>query len=250
MLNFYTYIGSLRLQTYTLLLGLGIVIVAISGLYRQRAQAGRFADVYLGALIGGVVGARGLHVLLNWRHFAYTPEEILQFSSGGLDWHGAVWGGLIGLVLMARWRRVNVVTLLESLTLAVPLLAIAGWMGCWAAGCAYGAEVDTLARYSPLLVSESPDVYGIPAPRYRTHLFGVVVGLLLLILAGVMLRRGWLPNSRFWILLVLLSAGMLMIGFFRADYALMARGLRADQWLDGLMLGFGLINLARVRDAT
>lgn len=249
MLNFYTSIGSLRLQTYTLLLALGIVAVAASGLYHQRTQAGRVADTYLGALIGAVVGARMLHVLLNWQHFAYMPHEIPQFSSGGLDWHGAVWGGLIGLTLIARWRNLSISTLLESLMLALPLLAVAGWMGCWAAGCAYGAEVDTLARYSPLLVTESPDVYGIPAPRYRTHLFGVLTGIALLIVVAGMLRKGWLPSSRFWLLLMLLSGSMFIIGFFRADYALILGGLRADQWLDVVMLLFGLLKLARRRDA-
>ena len=33
----------------------------------------------------------------------------------------------------------------------------AGWWGCRAANCGFGAEVDTLANYLPLLVAELPD---------------------------------------------------------------------------------------------
>ena len=240
MHNFYTTIGPLTLQTYTLLLALGISAGAALGAYRLRIQPGRVADVYLLALAGGIAGARVGHVALNWAHFASAPAEILRLNSGGLDWHGAVLGALISLSLGARWRGFSVVALLDSLVLALPLIALAGWLGCWAAGCAYGAEVDTLANHSPLVVSFMPDVYGIPAPRYHTQIFGATAALVLVLLAGLMVWRGWLVDGRFWLLLTLLSLLMFIIGFFRADYAVMMGGLRADQWLDLALLAVAL----------
>src|SRR5690606_38377072 len=101
-----------------------------------------------------------------------------------------------------------------------------------AANCGFGAEVNTLANYPPLVVAELPDVYGIPAPRYNTQLFGLVLALLALGLTIWLFRRGLLVGRRFWLVLALLSAGMFAIGFFRADYALQVADLRADQWLD------------------
>jgi prolipoprotein diacylglyceryltransferase len=97
--------------------------------------------------------------------------------------------------------------------------------------------VDTLANYPPLVVAELPDVYGIPAPRYNTQGFGLVLALLVFGLTVWLFRRGLWSGQRFWLVLALLSVGMFGIGFLRADYALIIANLRADQWLDlGVLL--------------
>lgn len=242
-MSFYTRIGPLEIQTFTLALALAFAAALGWAVWRVPASRGAVVDVCLGALVGGVLSARLFHILLNWTYFAYNMNEILRLRSGGLDWHGALLGGLCGLLLVARWRKVAVTPLLDALALALPLLALAGWWGCRAANCAFGAEVDTLANYPALLVAELPDVYGIPAPRYNTQLIGLVLALTVLLITGALIWRGWLAGRRFWLALALLSLGMFGIGFFRADYAVMVAGLRADQWLD---LGALLVSLWRL----
>ena len=232
MSAFFTDIGPLRLQTFTLALALAIAASLGLGLRQNPARRGAVVDACLGALLLGLIGARAGHVLLNWEYFAYNAGEILHVQAGGLDWHGGLLGGLLGLWLVARWRGLDAGQLLQTLSPALPLIALAGWWGCLAANCAYGREVDTLANYSPLLVAELPDVYGIPAPRYATQLFGLGLALVTSGLAGLLSWRGWLAAGRFWLLLALLSLGMFSIGFLRGDFAVMIVGLRADQWLD------------------
>ncbi len=250
MLNTYTMIGPITLQTYTLLLAIGVSLSAAISVYRLPGRPGRVLDACLGGLAGGAIGARVLHVLLNWAHFSTRPDQILQFSSGGLDWHGAVIGGLIGLYAVSRWRGLGLSRLLDALVIALPLLALTGWLGCWAAGCAYGAEVETLAYYPAIAVSIAPDVYGIPAPRYNTQFFGVLVALGLLLLAAGLVWKKLATGWRFWLILGLLSLSMFVIGFFRADYAIMLAGLRADQWLDVFMLGCALVGGWMMRHET
>jgi phosphatidylglycerol---prolipoprotein diacylglyceryl transferase len=247
-------LGPLTLRTFTACLMLAVAFSAGIGLYRQRAQgrAGAVADAYLGAIIGGVILARLFHVLLNWNTFSENLNEVFRLSSGGLDWHGAVIGGLIGLGLVARWRGLNSAELRESLTLALPLLALAGWAGCWASSCGYGKEVDTLAHYPAFAVAESPDVYGIIAPRYNTQFFGMALAVVTLLLAGVMTWRvpnlrpklrldmGRLAGRQFWLTLGVLSMGMFFLGFLRADSVPIIAGLRADQWLDGLLVAVSI----------
>jgi phosphatidylglycerol:prolipoprotein diacylglycerol transferase len=191
-----------------------------------------------------------LHVVLHWAHFSTRPEEILRFHSGGLDWHGAVIGALIGLSVVTRWRGLSLPRLLDAFTLGLPLLALTGWLGCWAAGCGYGTEVETLAYYPGWMVSIAPDVYGIPAPRYNTQFFGTLAALVLLLLAAGLIWQGWLAGRRFWLILALLSLSVFAIGFFRADYALVIAGLRADQWLDLSMLGFAVVSAWVLRHET
>jgi prolipoprotein diacylglyceryltransferase len=148
---------------------------------------------------------------------------------------------------VCRWRKLEFARLLDVLTPALPLLALAGWWGCRAANCGFGAEVDTLANYPPLVVAELPDVYGIPAPRYNTQAFGLALALLVFGLTVWLFRRGLLVGRRFWLVLALLSAGMFGIGFFRADYAVEIVNLRADQWLDLGVLLVSVVCLAGSR---
>src|SRR5450432_3272808 len=93
---------------YSLALALGIALSIGIGLWRAALRPGTVVDIGLGACIGGIIGARIEHVLLNWTYFADNLAEAVQPSAGGLDWHGAVIGGLIGLALVARWRKLDV----------------------------------------------------------------------------------------------------------------------------------------------
>ncbi len=235
------------LPTFGLALTLGIALSVGIGVFRSGYRLSAVIDAGLGAFAGGIVGARIVHVLLNWTYFADHLDEALHPNAGGLDWHGALVGGVIGLALVARWRRLPVRALLDALAPALPLLAFAGWLGCAAAVCGYGAEVDTLAHYPAFAVAELRDVYGIVAPRYNTQVFGLVLALLLLVLSVVLLRFDGLRYRRFWILLALFSIGMFGIGFFRGDSASVLLGLRADQWLDQLMLVLSMVMITATR---
>ncbi len=244
----YTTLGPVTLPTFTLLLALATAAAAGISLYRAPVRAGAAADCGLAALAGAAAGGRLFHVLLNASYFAGAPAEALRLSAGGLNWHGAVVGGLAGLWLLARWRAVDAAALLDRLALALPLMTFAVWWGCLGAACGYGAEVDTLARYPAWAAAELPDVYGLPAPRWNTQLFGMALGAALLPLAALLARRGWFSGRRFWLLLALLSAGMFVIGFARADYTPALAGLRADQWLDAALFVLAAWGLLKKRD--
>jgi phosphatidylglycerol:prolipoprotein diacylglycerol transferase len=223
---------SFRIPIYSLALALGIAVSLGITLRRTTFRPAFLVDACLGTCLGGILGARLEHVLLNWNYFADNLGEALRPSAGGLGWHGALLGGLFGLALVARWRSLNFRALLDALAPALPLLAFAAWLGCWAAVCAYGAEVDTLAHYPGFAADETRDVYGIVAPRYNTQIFGMVLAFALFLLSLFLIQRGWLPQRRFWLLLTLLSLSMFVISFFRGDFSPTIAALQVDQYLD------------------
>jgi phosphatidylglycerol:prolipoprotein diacylglycerol transferase len=244
MPELYYEISGITLRSYTLFLTLAAFAGVAGLILRHRLLAiGALVDVGLGALIGALALARLGHVALNWNYFGARADEILRLEGGGMNWHGAVIGGLIGLSLVARWRRFNINELLDSAALVIPLAALAGWYGCLAWACGYGAEVDTLARYPAFAVSEARDVYGILAPRYNTQIWGVILAVALLSLFFALVWRDQLRGLRFWVMLLLLSAGMFMIGFARGDAVIHVAGLRLDQWFDLILFSIcaGLI---------
>lgn len=253
MPTLYTTIGPWTLQTFTLFIALALVVSAAVGVYRARMATGArnlpraaaAADTYLGALLGGVVLARLGHVLLSWDYFGSNVGEAFQLELGGLNWHGAVLGGLIGLHLAARLRHIEARHLLDALTLGLPLIGLAGWWGCLASACGYGLEVPTLYGHPAVAVTESPDIFGIVAPRYNTQLFGLLLSLLMLALAALLIWRGWLRGRRFWLVLALLSGGMFVIGFYRGDAVSLVAGLRLDQVFDLGLLAVGVWRLVK-----
>ncbi len=267
MLALYTQIGPWSIPTFRLTVAIAIVVSVLVGVYRQRSR-GRLVDVYVGGLVLGIIGARAFHVALNWDYFTDNRDEMWVIGAGGLDWHGAVLGGLLGIGLML-WLMPRVMRLIRrkddenafrlsfnqvvnGLTPALPLIGLGGWVGCLAAGCGYGKEVDTLANYPRWMTSELVDVFGIVAPRYNTPYFGMAlcgVGLLMVGLTMIW-RRGVdeVRGRRFWWLMALMSAGMFLIGVYRADHTLLFWGVRDDQILDVVMGVWGLIIAIRVRD--
>lgn len=214
-------LGPLTLRTYPALLGLavGLGLAVLWGVAQRRGarNPGHWLDVGLGGVLGGVIGARVVHVLLNWAYFRTHIGEAFRIGAGGLDWHGAVVGGLLGLALAARWRAIPLRDVTDAVALVWPLGLMAGWAGCLAEACGIGAEVWTLADYPAWMVSELPDRYGMLVPRYNAQGFGVALGgILLLVIAGLT-RFGWLRGQRLWLVLALTGAGMFAIGFVRGE---------------------------------
>ncbi len=213
-------IFSIELSTYTTVIALALFIGGGFVLYRTPADERlRVFDVLIGGLIGGLILARVQHVLINWNHFVFHRNEILQINAGGLDWHGAFLGAGIGVLLVARWRKVNLVCLVDRLTLLLPLLLIAMWWGCWSASCNYGREVATLADYPAWFVWEGRDIFGLYAPRFHTQFVGITLSVFLMLLTLVLFFKKWLVFRRFWLLSISVTCIIFCIRWLQGDYS-------------------------------
>jgi len=240
----------IQLSAYTAALGASLVIALAAAVTFLRGTAApvRVIDALMPALVIGYTLARIEHLLFQWDYFtaAAIPfmEWILPSHEGGLGWHGALIGGLIGLVIGARWQGIEARRLVMACAPALPLIALGGWVGCAAVGCAYGVEVDTLARYSPVLVHEARDIFGIVAPRMATQAWGIAltIGVTLVLYAP----RGRSPQlARIFAATAVLSGGMFVIGLFRADSVPLVFGVRADQAVDLVMLFWAVYFVVR-----
>lgn len=241
-------LGPLTIETFPVLfllaVGIGLGLLALAARRRGDTIA-PWIDAGLGGLLGGVTGARLLHVALNWAYFTDHGGEILRLVAGGLSGPGAILGALLGLALTARWRKVPMRPALDALAPALAAGLLLGGLACGAAACAYGAEVWTLADYPAWAVIEAPDVYGSVAPRYDTPLFTAALGALLLILALGLARADRLRGLRLWLILGLAGIGLCVIGFYRGDrMPSLVPTLSAEQVLDLVLIGLSAGGLA------
>lgn len=223
-------IGSLVVRSYTLALDLSLLLAV--GILAVRARR-RIARVYLWldgallALILGVLGGRVGYVVAHWDYFQDRPDQILRVWSGGLSWHGALLGAVVGLAVGCAVRRLRFWRLADEVSLVAPLVAAGAWLGCLAAGCAYGREVQT----AHWLVTDLPDLFGIWALRYNVQLMGI--GLSLAVGFVLWALPGQLPaGAKSGLFLLLFASGLALLDTLRADTVPIWGACRVDVLLD------------------
>lgn len=215
--------GSFFLYSYTAVLGLGLVMgVGLVWWQRWREKRPFSPDPLLLAIALALLLGRASFVWAQWGYFQQRPAESWQLWQGGLTYHGALCGGLIGAWLGKKQLP------LPLLALPLALLHAAGWAACLLEGCAYGRPT-TLS----LLAADLPDDFGVYALRYQTQLLGVLASLLLL--AGLLWATGrWGKNCRFFPLTLLLTTLIhLSLTLLRGDPSPQLGPLRLDTLLDG-----------------
>lgn len=239
------------LPTYMTLLGAAFLTCVCLLLWQGQAarHPARLVDLALVSLAFALVFARMEHVALNWPYFSANPGEIPSIASGGLSAHGAIAGAAIGILLAARWFKLDRRFWLNTVGFAVPIVGLAAWWGCAASGRAYGAEVANLSDSPSFLVWEASGDFLALAPRYAVQPIGMFLSVisLVLVMLGAALGAGGARRAGASVLLVM--AASFFLGFLRGDPAAHLGGLRVDQWLDAVFALAGMLMLFARRKA-
>ena len=97
-------IRGMQFTSFGLMLGLAFLAggwVASVEYERKGYNKDLAWSLVMGALIGGIVGAKLYYAFLNWPALAARPLEMLV-SRSGLVWYGGLIGGTIGVVIVQR----------------------------------------------------------------------------------------------------------------------------------------------------
>src|SRR3990167_11379567 len=114
--------------------GLIIAIAVYAGWYlaKKRAHlhqipAKIFDDpILLIPLVLSIIGARFYHVADNWQIYSTDPVTVLYIANGGLGIWGAMLGLFLGFAIVARVRKID---LLSTLDLAAPSILLGQSIG-------------------------------------------------------------------------------------------------------------------------
>jgi phosphatidylglycerol:prolipoprotein diacylglycerol transferase len=187
------------------------------------------ADMILGAVIGGLLGAKLYFVIVlgNW--------DAL-FTRGGFVFWGGLLGGAIGVLLIAKLKKVPIWTTLEVGAASLAAAYAVGRTGCWAVGDDYGRPWN-----APLAVQfpegAPPSTAGIMAREFNvsfppdtdpntvvavhpTQLYEVAMAMAMFAIIWRLRRH---PHKEGWLIgvyLVLAGLERFIVEFFRAkdDY--------------------------------
>jgi phosphatidylglycerol:prolipoprotein diacylglycerol transferase len=141
------HIGSFALPTYGFFAALGM-IAGLSVVFRLARFRGLDPDQMwnLGGLaaFSGILGAKILLILIDWREYAADPGRI--FSVATLQSGGVFSGGLVLAIVCSWWYvRREKIPFLSAADVFAPGIALGhafGRIGCLSAGCCYGRETN------------------------------------------------------------------------------------------------------------
>lgn len=234
-------IGHFHIRWYSL-----IVITAIAvGVWLTARQAGRKGfqkeDIYDGAMwvvLAGLLGARLFHVIDHWPHeYAPNPIRALYIWEGGLAIWGGIFGGLIAVAILARWRGWRLPSLLDAAAPGLVLGQGIGRFACIITGDAMGKPTNGpfgFAYTNPGAMVPELGVYYTPTPVYE-----IIMNLAIFAVIWRLRNRKLPEGGLFLIYLLLYSTGRFIVTFW-SSYRIVAFGLNQAQLISLAALIIGL----------
>ncbi len=204
-------IGPLAVYSYGLMLAAAFLLTTF--LAKKEAQMQGFngqliVDLGLYLVISGVIGARILYVLINFKDYLKNPLEIIMLSHGGLIFYG----GLILATITGIWFvRKNHLPILKIADIFVPYLALGqaiGRLGCFLNGCCYGKPTDL--------------PWGVVFPGHigrlhPTQIYESIILFFIFLILKFLGRKTRRPGQIFMWYFLLYSLARFLVEFYRGD---------------------------------
>lgn len=137
-------IGKFTLHGYSVCIAVGYLIAVALCLWlakKKNKNGDIITDFALIALIGGFLGAKLLYIIVEFKTFLERPLDVIGFS--GFVVYGGIIAGAASIYVYSRIKKVNC---FEYLDFMIPFIALVqgfGRIGCFMAGCCYGAPTDS-----------------------------------------------------------------------------------------------------------
>ena len=237
------YIGPVPLHLYGLTLAIGVVAATYLAEYRWKKMGNdpkEISQIAVWVVVAGVIGARLYHVITDYQLYTDQPLKALQIWSGGLAIWGAVMGGAIAVVILARKHHYDTLRLCDAI---IPGVVLAQAIGRW--GNYFNQELFGRPSTLPWAVEidfvHRPDQYQAFATFQPTFLYESLWCLLIL---GVLLwaerRRSHRKGQTVALYIVLYTAGRFVFENMRSDPANTIAGLRVNAWVSIVLFLFGI----------
>jgi len=213
-------IGDFPVYTYGPIMALAFLVAffLVYHIAKKRDEDVEFyMDLYLWIIVSGIVGAKFLYILLDWKSFFADPLEMLNPRRGGLVWYGGMVGAIGMVYFYARRRNKDFLSVTDTLSAPMALgLAIGRW-GCLMGGCCYGMPCDPDFPFAVVYPSGplANEVAGIPV--HPVPVYASINALAMAVICYVVLMRGKRTGLATFTGLAYYSITRFLIEFIRGD---------------------------------
>ena len=208
-------IGSFTIYGYGLMIAVGFAAAVLIGMKRAPKFGlvpDHFFNIAVYGTILGFVGSKLLYYITELDQLIKDPSLMLNFSEGFVV-YGGVLGGVLTAMVYCRKKKIDFIPYFD---LAMPPVIIAqgfGRIGCFLAGCCYGAGTD--AWYGVIFPPSSVSPSGIPLiPTQLISSAGdFIIGFILIAVS----RKNKTPGRIGAMYMLLYGTGRFIIEYFRND---------------------------------
>lgn len=209
--------GPIALHTYSACIGAGIIIFVWRmhqhPLRKAIISSDDLISVVVQSAIGGILGARLLHVISEWKHYDHICQ-IFYLWNGGLS----LLGGVIAVIIYALWflhsNKISIIPVLDLSALYAPLMISIARLGCFFAGCCHG--ITTAApwaiKYTNPQCIAPLNIYIHPTQIYSSLFF-----LSAFIIVKHRENKLRIPGQKILTCLMLIGFERFCVDFFRGD---------------------------------
>ena len=145
-------IGDFPVYWYGIIITCGIFLAFLYATFRGKYESVKLDDILdigIWTVILGVVGARLYYVLTKLETFIPEPFDFVQFiknvfnlRGGGLAIYGGIIGGILGIIIVTRVKKMNTIKLFDMIGPGVMIAQALGRWGNFFNGEAFGGLVE------------------------------------------------------------------------------------------------------------
>lgn len=243
------HIGPLQIRWYGLMYVIGFAATFFL-VKKQIAEtdnkelAKHFDNLNVTLIISLVVGARlGYALFYNFAYYWRHPLEIFATWKGGMSFHGALIGLLVGGFLFCRYTGLSFLRTADAYIVTAPIGLGCGRLGNFINGELYGRVTDVpWAMVFP---------GGGPLPRHPSQLYEALLeGVVLFLVLWPLRKKKWPPGTLMALFLIGYGLIRFFVEFFREpdiQLGFLFSFVTMGQLLSSLMVLGGLLLLFLVR---
>jgi len=239
-------IGPITIYWYSVTM----LLAVLTGIYlatKESKKQGMYqfiSDLIVYVIIFGIIGARLYYVIFNFDSYKNNLLEIFAIWNGGIAIYGAIVGGFLAIVYLAKKRKQSII---KTTDIIVPGLILAQAIGRWGNffnGEAHGTEVslDFLeSLHLPNFIIEGMHINGIYYhPTFLYESLWCILGFIVLITIRKITQRkqGIMTYSYF----IWYGIGRLFIEGLRTD-SLYLGNFRISQIVSIILIILGIIGI-------
>jgi len=232
-------IFGIQIKSYGLMIAIGIIVAATLFINKGKKKGfdeDSLLNLIIFAIIGGMLGGKGLFIITEFKNIIKEPSILLNFGYGFVI-YGAIGGGALAMYLYCKKKNWNIIKMLD---MTVPGLAIAqgfGRIGCFLAGCCYGAETTLPIGVKFPKGSLAPAGICVQPTQIYSSIFDFLLGFFLLYYSKKERKNGKVMG----LYLIIYSIGRFLVEFLRDDQRGSVGVLSTSQFISIFTLVLGII---------